>query len=191
MIGAITAGLFSTGAAAGGGTSYESIATTTVGTGGQATISFTSIPSTYKHLQIRAIAKSNWSGNAVSYAMTLNGDSAANYSYHELYGSGSAASAGGSASTSYMYAGVILGNSTANAFGAGVIDILDYADTNKYKTSRTLTGADINGTGGYVELMSSSWRSTSAVSSITLSLISGYGTLFSQYSSFALYGIKG
>ena len=191
MIGAITAGLFSTGAAAGGGTSYESIATVNVGSGGQSTISFTSIPSTYKHLQIRAIAKSNWSGNVVSYAMTLNGDSGANYSYHELYGSGTAAAAAGSASTSYMYAGVILGNSTASTWGAGVIDLLDYADTNKYKTSRVLTGADINGTGGYVELMSSSWRNTSAVNSITLSLISGYGTLFSQYSSFALYGIKG
>lgn len=170
--------------------SYESIQTVTVGSGGQASITFSSIPSTYKHLQIRAIAKSNWSGNVVSYAMTLNGDSGANYSYHELYGSGSAAAAAGSASTSYMYAGVILGNSTANTFATGVVDLLDYADTNKYKTSRVLTGADINGTGGYVELMSSSWRNTAAVSSITLSLISGYGTLFSQYSSFALYGIK-
>jgi len=169
---------------------YDSLATVTVPSGGVASITFAGIPTGYKHLQIRAIAKSNWSGNAVSYAMTLNGDSGANYSYHELYGSGSAAASAGSANTSYMYAGLILGSTTATTFGANVIDLLDYANTNKYKTSRVLAGADINGTGGYIELMSSSWRNTAAVTSITLSLISGYGTLFNQYSSFALYGVK-
>lgn len=34
-------------------TDYDSIATTTVGAGGAASITFSSIPSTYQHLQIR------------------------------------------------------------------------------------------------------------------------------------------
>ena len=176
--------------AAGPTGAYDSLATVTVGSTAVSSITFAGIPSGYKHLQIRTLVKSNWSGNAVSYAMTLNGDSTANYSYHEFYGSGTSAAAAGSANTSYMYAGLILGSTTATTFGANVIDLLDYANVNKYKTSRVLAGADINGAGGYVELMSSSWRNTAAVTSITLSLISGYGTLFSEYSSFALYGIK-
>ena len=77
-------------------------------------------------------------------------------------------------------------NSTANCFGVAVIDILDYANTNKYKTYRSLTGGDANGS-GQVLLRSSNWRSTSAVTSMTL--YPGVGN-FTQYSSFALYGIK-
>ena len=172
--------------------SYESIATVTVGGGGQAAIDFTSIPSTYKHLQIRSIQKSNWnSGSVVSFSAQFNSDTAANYSWHELYGSGTAANSGGAQNANYILGGVLVGANTTSTFGASVIDILDYADTNKYKTCRILTGADINGTGGYVELMSGSWRNTSAINSITISNISGYGTLFNQYSSFALYGIRG
>ena len=79
-------------------------------------------------------------------------------------------------------------SATANAFGVTIIDILDYANTNKYKTFRSLVGSDTNDTNGAVGLASGSWRSTSAITSITLSNnVSGN---LAQYSSFALYGIK-
>jgi hypothetical protein len=78
-------------------------------------------------------------------------------------------------------------------FGAGIVDILDYANTNKYKTIRSLTGHDHNGViagiHAIVNLNSGSWRSTSAINSIVIGVVSG--TAFNQYSSFALYGIKG
>jgi hypothetical protein len=74
-----------------------------------------------------------------------------------------------------------------NMFGAGVIDILDYADTNKYKTCRLLGGQDLNG-GGRVYSMSSNWQKTAAITQIDLSFETGNCM---QYSSFALYGIKG
>jgi predicted patatin/cPLA2 family phospholipase len=80
------------------------------------------------------------------------------------------------------------GGMTASTFGAGVIDILDYADTNKFKTTRTLNGVSSNASSAidYIFLVSGLWRSTSAITSITLT-----GNNFAQYSHFALYGIKG
>ena len=174
--------------------SYESIATTTVGSGGQSTITFSSIPSTYKHLQIRYAAKnSGTSENFVAMKWVYNSDTAANYSNHYIYGSG--AVTGSAATTSVSSAGgdgligIIFDNATTvpNMFSVGVLDILDYANTNKYKTSKLLFGADLNGL-GRISLLSSNWRSTSTISSIDLSCITGN---FIQYSHFALYGIKG
>ena len=166
--------------------SYESIATTTVGAGGSSTITFSSIPSTYSHLQIRAFSRSTYPTLNTSIIIRANSDSASNYSYHSLNGDGATASSYGVATDvfgiSQMYPG---SNVTASIFGTGIIDILDYTNTNKYKTIRSLAGYDRNG-GGYIALMSSSWRSTSAISTITLTTDNN----FAQYSSFALYGVK-
>jgi len=163
--------------------SYESIETFTVGAGGSSTISFTSIPSTYKHLQIRISGKAANNGNA-SYR--FNSDSGSNYSWHNLYGSGSSAAAYSGASSSVIYTGEMYTN--ASIFNAEIVDILDYANTNKYKTLRAISGVDLNGSGS-VQLDSGAWRSTAAISSITIYPPSSGS--FSQYSSFALYGIKG
>lgn len=173
------------------GTAYESIATVTVGSGGQSSVTFSSIPSTYKHLQIRAIARCGVSGEvSQGMFMRFNSDSGSNYSWHVIYGIGTTVASGGGTSTSYAYGGYITGpNAVASNFAGNVIDILDYADTNKYKTSRSLVGFDNNGSGN-LALLSSSWRNTSAVNSITL-LVELAGGSFTQYSQFALYGIKG
>jgi hypothetical protein len=120
--------------------------------------------------------------------MRFNSDSAANYSQHALYGDGATAAATASASTTSIELFRVSGNSSAaNIFGAIVVDILDYADANKYKTSRALGGVDFNGS-GEIWFTSGNWRSTTAISSITLT--PGNATNFMQYSSFALYGIK-
>jgi hypothetical protein len=80
-------------------------------------------------------------------------------------------------------------SATASIFGVGVIDILDYANTNKYKTTRTLSCFDTNNVDrGLTMLLSGNWRSTSAVT--TVRLFAGNNSM-AQYSSFALYGIKG
>lgn len=163
--------------------SFESIATVTVGAGGASSVTFSSIPSTYTHLQLRGIFRPT---TATWVIANFNGDTGANYYMHNLRGNGSSASAG-AASEPYVY--FILGATTAsNTYAAGVIDILDYANTNKYKTLRSLSGIDTNG-GGNIDLTSGSWRNTGAISSIVLStnaLVS-----IPEYSSFALYGIKG
>jgi hypothetical protein len=158
-----------------------------VGAGGAASISFASIPSTFKHLQIRGIGRTAQSANYTFTYLQLNSDTGANYSAHELYGNGSSAGAAAASSTTWGWAGYSGAQSNTNNFGAFVIDILDYANTNKYKTVRSLSGYDANGNGA-IGLESASWRSTSAVSTVTL-LTNGHN--FSQYSQFALYGIKG
>jgi len=170
--------------------SYESIATVTVGAGGQSSISFTSIPSTYKHLQIRAIARSSRNDQNGSFAnVTLNSDSGANYSWHFLNGNGSSTQAiGRSAQNAIEVDRWATSLVTANTFGTFVFDILDYVSANKNKTVRYLGGYDGNGN-GEIYLGSGAWyNSSTAVSSITLTEGSGN---FTQYSSFALYGIKG
>jgi hypothetical protein len=168
--------------------SYFQIATTTVGSGGTATITFSSIPATYTHLQIRGICKTDRADDNDLVKMRFNSDTGSNYSQHYLLGSGSAASTGGSASASSIMTISGAGNNVANAFGVGVIDILDYKDTNKYKSVRTLGGYETNST-GFVSLYTGAWFSTSAITSIQLS--PNIGSNFNQYSQFALYGIKG
>ena len=167
--------------------SYESIATVTVGAGGSASVSFSSIPSTYKHLQIRGIGRTDRAVTYTSNIIRFNSDSTnTNYSQHELLGNGTAASAGGGANSS-IYTLIPGTSTTASVFEGDIIDILDYADTNKYKTVRILSGYDANGS-GVIFFGSGSWRNTSAISSISLTATSGN---IVQYSSFALYGIKG
>lgn len=169
-------GLFGTPGVA---NSYESIETYTVGAGGQSTISFTSIPSTYKHLQIR------YSGFVANDAfIRFNGDTGTNYSRHSLYGNGASAAAYGAANETAM--GFTYTASSTNP-GAVICDVLDYANTNKYKTIKVLNGDDQNGS-GIIMLASGNWRNTAAITSITIFEDSG---VFGQYSSFALYGIKG
>ena len=168
--------------------SFESIQTVTVGSGGQSSISFSSIPSTYKHLQLRAFANITTADAAL---LQFNSDTSSSYNGHRLYGNGSAAGAGaqggGSSVTNIAIPATAGFPSASSTFGISIIDILDYTNTNKYKTVRGLSGWDGNGS-GYVDFGSGLWRNTSAVSSITYSAASGS---FVQYSSFALYGVKG
>ena len=187
MLNTLAGIIASSGGAAAGG-SYESIATVTVGAGGSSTVDFTSIAGTYQHLQVRYLARGTFSGNEIAIRMRLNSDTGSNYARHLLEGDGSTAAAYATASGNLMALGSIpAATGTASAFGGGVVDLLDYANTNKYKTSRALTGQDRNGA-GTIDLASSLWMNTAAVTSITLFADSGN---LAQYSSFALYGIKG
>jgi len=177
--------------AAGAAGSYESIATVTVGSGGSATVSFTSIPATYTHLQIRAITRNSYSGSVTTGNGTviLNSDTGSNYALHQLRANGASVSAVATASAGSMYGfSDIGGTSVSNFFGAGIIDILDYTNTNKYKTIRVLTGSDGNTTNDdWLFFASGLWQNTDAVTTITLA---SDNPNYAEYSQFALYGIK-
>lgn len=185
--------LDSGGAAAGAGGSYESIATTTV-TSNVASITFSSIPATYTHLQLRYFGKgtSALGGYPSGSFLRFNDDNATNYSSHNLRGNGSSVAAGANTGETYMNEVLIPGLDGwgSTTFGVGIIDILNYANTNIFKTVRSLNGADSNGS-GTVYFSSSNWRSTSAITKITLNVGATYTTSYAQYSQFALYGIKG
>ena len=169
--------------------SYESIQTVTVGSGGQASATFSSIPSTYKHLQIRGISRDN-AGTTFDNqtSMRFNGDTGSNYSYHMLYGNGSGAGTLQGSSAGAIYTYMTPEGSTTGIYNGFIIDILDYANTSKNKVSRNLIGFDQNGNSASIGLCSGAWYSTSAITSITLAPTS---SVWAQYSSFALYGVKG
>ena len=172
---------------------YESIATAT-GTGSSGTITFSSIPSTYQHLQIRFIAKFTADSTNEDLNITINSDTGSNYAWHRLRGNGSTVSAAGAASASNIsIKNAVIGSLTvpslANRYSVGLIDIHDYASTSKTKTIKVMTGWDANGDAtGYITLQSGLWNSTSALNSITLTVPS---LNFTTASTFALYGIKG
>ena len=167
---------------------YDSIATTTVGAGGASSVTFSSIPSGYTHLQVRYLSRSDSAGINQTF-FRVNSDTGGNYSSHILYtDGGGSVGAGAYTGDTYCRAGLQAGPSTTSSvFGMGVIDILDYANTNKFKTMRTMSGIDANGS-GYVWYSSASWRSTSAITSLTFFSENGN---FIQNAQFALYGIKG
>ena len=163
-----------------------------VGSAGSSTITFSSIPSTYKHLQVRAISRTNLaSPGFASLTMELNSDTTSNYAWHRMWGNGSTANAGATASDSSMLFGVTSGDQNiANSFSIFICDILDYTSTSKNKTIRALTGGDDNtgSANGYIGIHSGLWFKTpEAVTTVTIK--PGAGQSFKQYSSFALYGI--
>jgi hypothetical protein len=187
MLNTLAGIIASSGGAAAVSGSYESIATVTA-SGGESSLSFTSIPSTYQHLQIRGIARTSTNNYYTAFFMQFNSDTASNYNWHYVAGYNSITEAYGQSDNKMQLVGASGNPSTSNGFGATVIDILDYANTSKYKTTRGLTGYDNNASAqGYVELASGLWRSTSAVSSILLKP----NVTFAAGTTFALYGIKG
>jgi hypothetical protein len=160
-----------------------------VGSGGTANITFSSIPSTYKHLQIRGIARSNRALTRDALKITVNGNTST-YGYHILYGDGATPNAAGlSNEPDIAFTDIAGGNTGANVFGAMIIDILDYASTTKIKTLRGLGGFDDNGSGRIAINSGAYYGNTNALTSIKLE--SYGGTVLQQYSTFALYGIKG
>jgi hypothetical protein len=176
--------------------SYDSISTATVTSGGTTTITFSSIPSTYTHLQLRILGRSTFvrgAGSTLPVSMYMkigNGGTiqSTNYYYHDLRGDGATAVATGSSFTSAVIANNAFpaANATSGIFGQTIVDILDYTSTVKNKTFRSLAGVDQNGS-GLIGLFSALYFGTPlAITDIQLTTDGD----FAQYSSFALYGIK-
>jgi hypothetical protein len=119
----------------------------------------------------------------------FNSDSTyTNYFSHQIGGDGSSAYANNSNSSPTATGGLV-GDINGSTFTGKVIDILDYTNTNKNTTTRTLSGWDANGS-GQARFASNLWINTSAVTSIDL-VVRSSPTTISEYSQFALYGVKG
>jgi hypothetical protein len=179
-------GILDSGVTGGGGAagSYESIATVTVGSGGSSSITFSSIPSTYTHLQIRCIAKWTYSGTDQSN-INISFNTSTIYGYHSLRGNGTAVAVGYGAG--YAYLQTFMPSGRANTFGISIIDVLDYTSSIKNKTVRALGGYDANGT-GFIGFGSGGSFNTAAITSVTLAPDSD---AWGELSQFSLYGIKG
>lgn len=170
-------------------TSYESIATGTVSAGNTSSvITFSSIPSTYTHLQLRMFARATASNTMF---VRFNNDSGStNYDNHRMNGNGTSVASDARINYSALFVssrgyGI---PSTANIGSAIVMDILDYTNTNKYKVTRTLSGQELNNSNSDIEFTSGSWKNTNAINRIDVSIDT---STLAQYTHIALYGIKG
>lgn len=152
---------------------------------------FNNIPATFTHLQLRWFVRSTGtSANGDQLGYYFNGNRQNVYTTHSLYGNGSTAtSANELLNASY---GVLRGtsmpnaNSLANCFAVAIMDFLDYANTSKNKTVRSLWGWDLNGS-GQVGLTSTLFTTTDAISSISVN--TGAGLVAATGSRADLYGI--
>ena len=176
---------------------WESISTQTItnssataGSNVSNTISFTNIPSTYKHLRIQCIMKDTWSASGFGEAyMYFNNVVTGNpYAHHWTSISGT------TSTSSYLTSrndGIFFGveprNQDNNAFGTATVEIYDYANTNKAKIIKGVAGAEW-GANANVQILSGMSNNTAAINSIQIGP-NGYG--FQYRSTFALYGMKG
>jgi hypothetical protein len=168
--------------------SFESIATVTA-TGSQSSLTFTSIPGTYKSLQVRCLSRDG-TATGSSLRLQFNSDTGNNYAWHLIFGDGTSVSAPSGASTNIgLLSGQPYTGSNASIFGATIIDIYDYASTTKNKTVNAIGGFDTNNTtgGGSIRLISNLWVNTSAIT--TINLFNSTNN-FASGTTFALYGIK-
>lgn len=166
---------------------YEAIASTTL-TGTSSSVTFSSIPSTYEHLQLRVFSRVSGAVTARYIRLQINNDTATNYIQHFLYGNGTSALSNASTGLSFIEIGFSPGASaTAGIYGLSITDIVDYASTNKNKTVRGLFGHDRNGA-GVVFLGSGLWTSTAAIN--RLDVFPDASDTFAAGSVFALYGLR-
>jgi hypothetical protein len=167
-------------------TTFTKIASVTVGSGGAATIDFTSIPSTYTDLVIKASVRDSSALTTPALKIVFNSDTGSNYPYRLLYGDGSAA-ASLSGTLAFGYSGAVTTTTqTSNTFTSSEIYIPNYRSSS-YKSSSVDSVQENNGTAALAGLVANLWNNTNAITSITLSSAGGN---FVQYSTATLYGVS-
>ena len=161
---------------------FELIYSATVGSGGAADITFSSIPSTYTDLCIKVSARGSYSGGTIAFRLNPNG-STANMTSRVLYGDGSSAA---SFTDTIAYGNIPGSTATSNTFGNLEFYIPNYTSSNAKSIS--CDGVTENNATAALALFSASlWNSSSAISSIVL--MPTAGTIL-QYSTAYLYGVK-
>ena len=187
-------GVFSAAGAGGGAAAgaYELISTTLISSNtASVTFDLSAYTSTYKHIQIRALARGTATYGHATY-LRFNSDTGTNYSYHNLRANGSSVASVDSTANSTTigaFPSVTGSSGTSGSFGASIYDIVDAFSTSKNKTVRALYGmADGGSFDYYATLTSGNWRNTAAITSIYLAPETGN---FVNGSRFSIYGIKG
>lgn len=183
------AGVWKTGILAQG--AFESIATVAPTTGN--TVTFSSIPGTYKHLQIRYLYGFPAGTTGIINTLIYFNGSTTGYAWHQLQGDGTSVTVNGYPSEmGSIRTGVASTGAATLATSAkmpSIVDIVDYASTTKNKTVRSFSGSSTDGVvSNYVTLNSGVWVNTAAITSITI--FAAGGTNWGAGSHVALYGVK-
>lgn len=160
---------------------YDALASFTLSTA-TASVTFSGIPAGYKHLQIRALNKVE--SGTPDMMMYVNEDTGSSYKFKIFRTAGQ-----GSNATSENYTAASVYNPNSSNFQASIIDIADYSSSSKNKTTKVLVGRNQNDTStGEVGFWTSVWLSNAPITSLRFQ--PNTSTNISQYSSFALYGVK-
>ena len=170
-------------------TTYTLISSVTVGSGGAANITFSSIPATYTDLVVKMSLRTLHTNGPDDWYVRVNNVSTGSvYSYKLLWGTGAAAGNQQGSSQNEIYAGFVdWNNSTASTFASAEMYFPNYANTS-YAKSISIDGAyEQNGTTAYAYLNAALYNQTTAISSIQ---IVGYNANWAQYTTAYLYGIS-
>lgn len=157
---------------------YYKIGSVTVGSGGQASMLFSTIPSGYKHLFLFVSARTNHTGVNDGFFVRLN-QNTSNYVARRLYGDGSATTTDTTGSVICAADGA-----TASFFSSSQVIIPHYSG-NKNKSFEVETLVPNNSSTALCSQLAVLWRDTSAVTSIAL--VPQVGSLFLQHSTATLY----
>jgi hypothetical protein len=168
------------------------INTVTVGAGGAASFSFTSIPQEYQSLLIKLSVRDTNAQIYGAFNWQYNSSGGTAYLYHNLTGNGTAVGAATQTGLDSIYATFASNgaNSTANAFNNMDIYIPEYSSSTKIKMSIAEAAYENNATAAGHLLNSGRWASTSPITSIAF-FVGGSGASFVQNTTATLYGIKG
>lgn len=167
--------------------SIDALASTILTSASSSTVTFTSIPQTYTHLQLRIYTTNT--ASAPTMSVYFNNDTTAKYTYHNLTGYGSGiqnqgfTTSSNNLANSIALSGFYIGQYT----GQIITDILDYSNTNNYKNVRTISGSD-NVSGGEVTVVSGLY--TVASPGISVVNVKIFNTTLAAGSQLSLYGIK-
>ena len=177
---------------------FKLIASSTVGSGGASSITFSSIPQTYTDLLVKCSVRSSDTSVAAGYDPFLYrvNSLTSGYSTKQLFGNGSTAGSGDAPTRTsdiatgtwgrLTYYGANNGNTTTSTFSNADIYFPNYASSNAKSVSCDFV-TEGNSTTYYAELIAQLNTTTSAITSISFAL--GIQS-FVQYSTFYLYGIS-
>jgi len=164
---------------------YTLIASSTVGSGGAASIDLTSIPATYTDLCLVASLRPVGSGFDGCYVYFNNDQTSTRYTSRVLRGSGSGVGSFVGGDTTKSYAGELTDN-TASTFNNFQIYIPNYAGSSQKSFSVDSVGEN-NDTTAYQVFNAGSYNQTTAITQVSLRIAS---VNIAQYSTAYLYGIK-
>jgi hypothetical protein len=185
----IPLGILALAGITGGGGAFDLLETTTL-TSSASSVTFTGLGaySDYKHLQIRAVGRTDADG---SLWVQLNNDTGSDYARHTLLGQGSSVISNAASSQGFInFNNVFVGNTedaNSSIFGSAVVDFLDFASASKKTTLRAL-GGSVHAGYTAINLSSGLWNNTASVTTIKLYYSASN---FVSGTRFSLFGVKG
>jgi hypothetical protein len=156
---------------------------------GTGTLTFSSLGA-FTHLMVVWSARGSQAATTVNMSVQFNGDTAGNYDAQLVSGAGSTPTAAESlGATSGLVATLSAASATSGRVGIGSITIHDYRGTTFNKMATTENTYIIGTSSGNMvrRAFGVNWRSTAAITSMTLLLSAGN---YDAGSKFTLYGLR-